>query len=206
MCLGSALRGTSFPPESLDGILFSWAEADILVALSLGRPGSAVAKLPDHAAVIAVVDSCQVSDSRPHPGVENSLVEELIEVWLDAHQRGPHSHRPADVGVVDGPPEPGQDGGAVEGSVPHDVELFTRDQPGTHCRLLPRSQETVHISAAECEDRGVTQHLKPPEPSNGELCVEISNGGKVSGVTEINEAVVTVELTEQTQSLDRVQT
>ena len=201
MGLGSTFRGTSLPPESLDSILFSWTVAHILVTLSLSGPGSAVTKFPDHPTVIAVVYSCQVSDSWPHPGVENPLVEELVKVRLDPHEWVLHSEGPGHVGVVDCSPEPGQDGGAMERSVPHDVELFARHQPGTHCGLLSRCQETVHVSAPEGEDRGVSQDWEPPEPSYGELCVEIANGGQVPGVTEINEAVVTVQLTEQTQSL-----
>ena len=86
-------------------------------------------------------------------------------------------------------------------SVSHDVELFSRSQPGAHCRLLPLTEETVRVSAAEDLHGGVGQGLEPPEHSIGELSVEISSGGQVPRVTEINEAVVTVELTEDVQGL-----
>ena len=45
--------------------------------------------------------------------------------------------------------------------------------------------------------------MKPPESSDRKLCVEISNAGEVSGVTEVNEGVVTVEITEQVESLQK---
>ena len=85
--------------------------------------------------------------------------------------------------------------------VPHDVELFSRPQPVTHCRLLPLTEETVRVSAAEDLHGGVGQGLEPPEHSIWELSVEISNDGQVPRVTEVNKAVVTVELTEEVHGL-----
>ena len=89
----------------------------------------------------------------------------------------------------------------MEGSVPQYVELFPGPQPGRHCRLLSLTQQTVRVSAAEDLHGGVGQGLEPPEHSIGELSVEISSGGQVPRVTEVNEAVVTVELTEHVQGL-----
>ena len=113
----------------------------------------------------------------------------------------PHTGGPGHVDVVPGPPEAPQDWDAVERPVPHDVELFSRPQPGRHCSLLPLSQETVRVSAAEDLHGGVGEGLEPPEHSIWELGVEISSDGEVSRVTEVNRAVVTVELAEELQSL-----
>ena len=113
----------------------------------------------------------------------------------------PNTGRPGHVDVVPGPPEPPQDGDAVERSVSHDVELFSRHQPGWYCRLFSLTQKTVRVSAAEDLHGGVSKGLEPPEHSIWELRVEISDAGKVSRVTEVNEAVVTVELAEDLQSL-----
>ena len=116
-------------------------------------------------------------------------------------ERVPDTDCPGHVDVIDSSPQAPQDWDTVKGTVPHDVELFSRPQPGRHCRLLSLSEETVRVSAAEYLHGGVGQGLEPPEPSNRELSVEISNGGQVPRVTEVNEAVVTVELTEEVQSL-----
>ena len=116
-------------------------------------------------------------------------------------ERVPDTDCPGHVYVVAGSPQAPQDWDTVKGSVPHHVELFSRPQPGAHRRLLSLTEETVRVSAAEDLHGWVGQGLEPPEHSIGELSVEVSNAGQFSRVTEINEAVVTVELTEEVQGL-----
>ena len=89
----------------------------------------------------------------------------------------------------------------MERSVPHHVELLSRPQPGGDCGLLPLTEETVRVTTAEDLHGGVGERLEPPESSNRELSVEVSYAGKVSRVTEVNKAVVTVELTEEVKGL-----
>ena len=113
----------------------------------------------------------------------------------------PQSSHPGEVDVVDGSPEPRQDWRPVERPVPHHVELLSRPQPGGDCGLLPLTEETVRVSTAEDLHGGVGERLEPPESSNRELSVEVSYPGKFSRVTEVNKAVVTVELTEEVQGL-----
>ena len=63
------------------------------------------------------------------------------------------------------------------------------------------TQIAVRVSAAEDLDGGVSKGLEPPEHSIRKLRVEISNDWQVPRVTEVNEAVVTVELAEDLQRL-----
>ena len=171
------------------------------MSMSLCRPRSGLAVLLHIPAVVAVEYGRPVSDSWPHSAVENILIKAFVQFGLHRPERLSDRGRPAKVVVVAGSPKSRQDLRPVKRSVPHHVKLFSRPQPGTHCRLLPLTEETVRVSAAEDLHGGVGQGLEPPEHSIWELSVEISNGGQVPRVTEVNEAVVTVELTEEVQSL-----
>ena len=152
-------------------------------------------------AEVAVEYGRAVPDSRPDQVAESLLVVAVVDLRLHGQQRLPQGGRPGDVEVVDGSPEATRDFNTVEGPVSHDVELLSRPQPGGHCRRLPLTEETVRVSAAEHLHGGVGQRLEPPEPSYRELSVEVSNTGQVSRVTQVNEAIVTVELAEEVQGL-----
>ena len=86
MLLWSALDRALLPDNVPDRVALCRPVADILVALPLGRPRQAVAELPDHAAVVAVVDHGEVPDDRPHVPVQHALVVELVQVGGDAQQ------------------------------------------------------------------------------------------------------------------------
>ena len=121
-----------------------------------------------------------------------------------------------EVDVVVAAPEAGEDGGDVERSVSHHVELFAAEEskvqsespvlplislPVQHCQPLSGENPAVHVSGGELPDSGVAQDLEPPEPSHRKLLIEVTLSGKTSGVAEVNMVEVAVELTE---SLDDV--
>ena len=81
----------------------------------------------------------------------------------------------------------------MEGPVSHDMPLFPRHQPRAHGGGLPLCQEAVHVPTPEHGDRGVSQHLEPPEPPDGELGVEVPHCGQGPGVAEVNEVILAVE-------------
>ena len=152
-------------------------------------------------AEVAVEYGRPLPDSRPDQSSESLLVVTVVNLRLHRQQRLPQSSSPGEVDVVDGTPETARDQNSVERTVPHHVELLSRPQPGGDCGLLPLTEETVRVSAAEDLHGGVGERLEPPESSNRELSVEVSYAGKVSRVTKVNKAVVTVELTEEVQGL-----
>ena len=84
----------------------------------------------------------------------------------------------------------------MEGPVPHDMPLLPRHQPRPHGCRLPLCQEAVHVATPEHGDRGVSQHLEPPEPPDGELGVEVPHCRQRPGVAEVDEVILAVEAAE----------
>ena len=126
--------------------------------------------------------------------MEHSLVIELPVPDGNVKKSLPDIQRFLHVVVVVGAPEAGEDGGDVEGSVPHDVELLERlPHPLVHGSLLARHQVAVHVAGAEHLHSWVSEslsegdflsvsinleaflHLESPESSNWEFLVQISN-------------------------------
>ena len=188
---------------------------NIKETIPLSRPGSHPAHPGALAAVVAVVDHRKVPaqeqdvrtndqvhqrkiqnspHSRPNPFVEHSLVIELPVPDRNVKKSLPDVQRLLQVVVVVGAPEAGEDGGDVEGAVPHDVELLeSLPHPLVHGSLLARHQVAVHVAGAEHLHSWVSEslsegdllsvsitleaflHLKSPKSSNWEFLVQISN-------------------------------
>ena len=62
MSFWSTFHWTSLSSQSSHGVVLGWTIPNIEEPFPLGGPGSTVTKLPDHAAVVAVVDGRVISE------------------------------------------------------------------------------------------------------------------------------------------------
>ena len=97
-----------------------------------------------HVALSVPSNSCS-PHSRPNPSVKHSLVIKLPVPDRNIKQPLPYVHRFLQVVIVVGAPQASEDGGDVEWTVAHDVELALLLYPLVHCSLFPRHQIAVHI-------------------------------------------------------------
>ena len=97
-----------------------------------------------HVALSVLSNRCS-PHSRPNPSVKHSLVIKLPVPHRNIKQPLPYVHSFLQVVVVVGAPQASEDGGDVERTVAHDVELALLLYPLVHCSLFPRHQIAVHI-------------------------------------------------------------
>ena len=81
MFLRPALHWAPFPSECLDSIVLSWSIADIAKTLPFSWPRSAVTKLPNDAAVVAVINCRKVPDHKIEIKVQNDKFLLLPDNW-----------------------------------------------------------------------------------------------------------------------------
>ena len=144
--------------------------------------------------IVTVVDRRMSSDQRPDSCPQYLLIVKLPLVHRHINQPPSDLQSPGKVDIVVPAPEAGQDGGDVEGAVPHDVELLeSLPHPLVHGGLFARHQVAVHVAGAEHLHSWVSEslsegdflsvsitleaflHLESPESSNWEFLVQISN-------------------------------
>ena len=100
------------------------------------------------------------SDQRPDSCPQYLLIVKLPLVHRHINQPLSDLQSPGKVDIVVPTPEAGQDGGDVEGAIPHDVELLVPLLPVLHGSSLSRQDPTVHISAAKLPNCWISKNLE----------------------------------------------
>lgn len=110
--------------------------------------------------IVTVVDRRMFSDQRPDSCPQYLLIVKLPLVHRHINQPPSDLQSPGKVDIVVPAPEAGQDGGDVEGAVPHDVELLVPLLPVLRRSSLSRQDPAVHVSAAKLPNCWISKNLE----------------------------------------------